>query len=269
MKKLLLCLAVLMCGAISGLSAQELSVKNFELRPTDLTAKIADKKDLNGDVCAMVKIFVALRKITVPAETIVGEIETPAYSEFRVFLPAGSRRIQIHAPNFLPLEYTFPEPLETMRTYELRLSLNGATPSDPRPTYKVGDLYNVDGNVGVVFAVDPTGRIGKVLALEDHDGFLIWDDAVSYCEGIGNGWHLPSKEELQVLFNQRKELKKVFSNMGKPWLLEEPYWTGTNIDPSRMFPCDVDMKEGKVGKIHKKNPRRVRAVYDFAVPDQY
>mgnify|MGYP007039361811 CR=1 FL=1 len=38
--------------------AQELKVKSFVLAPTDITAQTEGRKDLNGDACALVKIFV-------------------------------------------------------------------------------------------------------------------------------------------------------------------------------------------------------------------
>ena len=36
--------------------AQKLSVESFVLVPTDITAQTEGRKDLNGDVCALVKI---------------------------------------------------------------------------------------------------------------------------------------------------------------------------------------------------------------------
>lgn len=269
MKNFLLCLTVLTCGMIFNLSAQELAVRNFELRSTDLTAKIANKKDLNGDVCAMVKIFVALPKISIPENMINGEVEKAAYSEFRVFMPAGSRRIQINAPGFLPLEYRFPEPLETMRTYELRLWRSGddsiISGTAGREQYKVGDSYNVDTNAGIVFEVGPTGREGKIVALFDADSRLVWEDALAEATRVGNGWRLPTREEMLKIFGMRKDLAKWFKSQGGNMLKEESYWTGTNVDASKMFPYDMDMHAGKDGKIHKKNPRLVRLVYDFKV----
>lgn len=174
MKKIVLSLLAAL-GLVSLLSAQELTVENFELLPTDLTAKIADKKDLNGDVSAMVKIFVAQPSISVPEAMRLGEIESPAPSEFWVFVPAGSRRIQINAAGYLPLRFAFPEPLETMRTYVLRLSLpeRAAEAREPELTSNFLALTVSPKNATVLVDNMPRscyeGTLALELALGNHD----------------------------------------------------------------------------------------------------
>ena len=174
MKKIVLSLLAAL-GFVSLLSAQELTVESFELLPTDLTAKIADKKDLNGDVSALVKIFVAQPTISVPESMRLGEIESPAPSEFWVFVPAGSRRIQINAAGYLPLRFEFPEPLETMRTYVLRLSLpeRAAEPREPELTSNFLALTVSPKDATVLVDNMPRscyeGRLALELALGNHD----------------------------------------------------------------------------------------------------
>ena len=174
MKKIVLSLLAAL-GLVSLLPAQELAVESFELLPTDLTAKIADKKDLNGDVSALVKIFVAQPTISVPESMRLGEIETPAPSEFRAFMPAGSRRIQINAAGYLPLRFEFPEPLETMRTYVLRLSLpeRAAEPREPELTSNFLALTVSPKDATVLVDNMPRscheGMLALELALGNHD----------------------------------------------------------------------------------------------------
>ena len=57
MKKLYLILLSVF-ALLNAAVAQKLSVESFVLAPTDITAQTEGRKDLNGDACALVKIFV-------------------------------------------------------------------------------------------------------------------------------------------------------------------------------------------------------------------
>lgn len=107
-------------------------------------------------------------------------------------------------------------------------------PVQPK-TYKVGDYYNENGKEGVVFAVDATGRHGKIVGMKYSKEKLQWctyeqcDKNVStgatnlfdgmrnqhaieriagwrekypafaWCAAQGEGWYLPAIEELKTL----------------------------------------------------------------------
>jgi len=38
------------------------------------------------------------------------------------------------------------------------------------------------------------------------DGAYSWNDAIAACEALGDGWHLPTKEELNLLFNNKEKI---------------------------------------------------------------
>ena len=38
------------------------------------------------------------------------------------------------------------------------------------------------------------------------DGAYIWNDAIAACEALGDGWHLPTKEELNLLFSNKEKI---------------------------------------------------------------
>ena len=100
----------------------------------------------------------------------------------------------------------------------------------------------VDGNVengpfsgqhyqgGIIFHIlqpEDTGYVagethGLIAATEDHNGELSWDDAMSYCDGYTVGqyddWHLPSKDELNQLY-------EVHTSIG--YFEEDYYWSST------------------------------------------
>ena len=38
------------------------------------------------------------------------------------------------------------------------------------------------------------------------DGAYSWNDAIAACEALGDGWHLPTKEELNLLFSNNEKI---------------------------------------------------------------
>ena len=64
-------------------------------------------------------------------------------------------------------------------------------------TYKVGDLYNVNGKKGIVYSVSSDGKRGKILSLcETHCN---WNKANKWCSNLGDGWHLPTREDWGII----------------------------------------------------------------------
>ena len=78
---------------------------------------------------------------------------------------------------------------------------------------------------GKIFYIDSTGQHGLIAASEDHNGYLNWNDAMSYCAdytvGQYNDWFLPSKYELNLLY----ENKNAIGGFGGGY-----YWSSTESD---------------------------------------
>jgi hypothetical protein len=81
--------------------------------------------------------------------------------------------------------------------------------------YKVGDKLDS----GLVAWVDAKGEHGIVVTTADL-GKMKWDDAMKACTALGNGWHLPDKDELNKIY--LNEPKIVGGNFVKT-----PYWSST------------------------------------------
>ena len=62
----------------------------------------------------------------------------------------------------------------------------------PPPPYKLG--Y-------------PISRIGSLLiAQNDLSNEMNWEDAKTACEALGDGWRLPTKDELNILFKNKRKI---------------------------------------------------------------
>ena len=104
--------------------AQKLSVESFVLVPTDITAQTEGRKDLNGDVCALVKIsFVG------DVADVEGNVIKPLVkrnNETWTFMTQESRQMKVVTKDYLPLMVTFGdygiEKLQSNRTYVLTLT---------------------------------------------------------------------------------------------------------------------------------------------------
>lgn len=103
-------------------TAQDLTVKTFECRTTDLEAKVRPVKDLNGDDCALIRVYIAAEGCTFDGNIVKQEA---VRGEYRIYVPAGTRRLKISHPDFLflPLNYEFQLKIEKNKSYELRLQL--------------------------------------------------------------------------------------------------------------------------------------------------
>ena len=101
-------------------------------------------------------------------------------------------------------------------------TVNPATPNGN--SYKPGAMY-VPGDSGPqggkVFYVDDSGEHGLEAKAADEINSLSWSDAVTTASAYGAGWHLPTKTELKVLYEQRN----VVGGFAK-----DDYWSSTELD---------------------------------------
>lgn len=102
-----------------SLHAQELSVKSFEVKTADLTARTHGRKDNNGNDCALVKVQLAASEAKFEGN-IVGDVKYDT-SEYWVYMPQGSKRMTVKLEGYLPMEVSISDyqtsKLEEKATY--------------------------------------------------------------------------------------------------------------------------------------------------------
>ncbi|MBE6192937.1 MAG: TIR domain-containing protein [Rikenellaceae bacterium] len=163
-------------------------------------------------------------------------------------------------------------------------------------TYNVGDYYNDGVREGVVFEVSGDGHHGKIVSMNQSVDELLWTcdvnaqsvligtssetdgaenmakvmaisgwrdkyPAFAWCADLGEGWYLPSKEELITIYNSKVDIRRNLVDN-----LCDRYWSSTEIDGMYancfcvwsvyMCLCVVDLSE-------KDDRHFVRAVAAF------
>lgn len=155
-------------------------------------------------------------------------------------------------------------------------------PNTEERTWKVGDYYDVDGKRGVVFMVDMNGRHGKIIGLEqvllqwcveeqmpqavdtavshktdgaanlravmELDGWRDNYPAFAWCACRGDGWYLPSINELKELMTRKEVREKVNATLKRKGLLplfslghlKKFYWSSTSCNQQKAYILRAD-----------------------------
>ena len=90
------------------------------------------------------------------------------------------------------------------------------------------------------------------VAQNDFPKRMIWNDAKKACEALGIGWHLPTKDELTLLFNHKDIIGGFVDNH---------YWSSTEY--AFIFAWNQNFDTGKQFNGGKVNEFYVRAVRTF------
>lgn len=126
-------------------------------------------------------------------------------------------------------------------------------------TYKVGDYYDANGKQGVVFVVTPDGKRGKIVSLNSL-GKMPWENAIAACRNLGNGWRLPSKEDLLAIYKVKSTLDSTLAAVGDELPLSY-YWSSTEYNSD--WAWTVGVKLGYTNSMPKSDNLYVRAVSAF------
>jgi hypothetical protein len=95
-------------------------------------------------------------------------------------------------------------------------------------------------------------RIGKLeVAQNDFPKIMIWNDAVKACTDLGNGWRLPTKDELNLMYLNKDKLGVFDINA---------YWSSTEGNPSNAWEQYFsDGEQRSAGTFWKNHVRGVRS----------
>jgi len=127
---------------------------------------------------------------------------------------------------------------------------------EPVKALAIGDFH--EG--GMVFVIDADSQRGKVVHMEDA-GPMIWYDAMEIHEQLGQGWRLPTFDELLILYKtvgQGNTNDAEFSN--------GLYWSATDYDEhqAKLLRFRDGNRSYHYNKLAEHRKFRVRAIRDFS-----
>ena len=103
--------------------SQELKVKSFVVAEKDLSARTNVRKDLNGNVCALVKVGLTVKGAKFEGY-VVGDVKYES-GEYWVYMAEGAKRLKVLNDEYTPLEVEFSnyeiDKLKGNTTYSLTL----------------------------------------------------------------------------------------------------------------------------------------------------
>ena len=105
-------------------NAQKLTVESFSVKTNDLSASTHERKDLNGNSCALVKVQLATPGALF-SPNVVGNVEYKV-NEYWVYLPTMNKHLEVKHPSFLTKDVVFADygvKLEPKMTYSLVLAM--------------------------------------------------------------------------------------------------------------------------------------------------
>ena len=182
MKRLYLIL--LICWAmLSVASAQELTVKSMTVAGNDISASQYERKDLNGQASALVKVLLASPGAVFEGN-VIGDVVYKT-GEYWVYLSAGSKELRIKHPQTQPLQVVFKEYGTDKVSAKMTYNLSVLLPETPQTqTQKLVINYSPANATVLVDSKlqQGNGHIEIVLPVGSHD-YIIAADGYATAEG--------------------------------------------------------------------------------------
>lgn len=179
-KNLIFSIAFLLISSFFQLFGQELSVKNFKENMTDISARENKVLDINGDPCALVKIYTGIKGLEIDGNRGV-EKKDERSGVVWVWLPEGTRQLKISKERMPMLVYPLPMELKKSTVYSFELS------SDQLFSVII-NTGNVDANVFINDSTFKTNTTISGLLEEEYPirieklGYLVVEDTIAVNE---------------------------------------------------------------------------------------
>ncbi|MCH5319667.1 MAG: PEGA domain-containing protein [Paramuribaculum sp.] len=170
-------LVVVLC--VFSAVSQRLKVESFELNANDLSARVAQVKDLNGELCALVKVFLPVEGCKFEGNVVKQEFDV---NEYHVFMVKGSKRVRLKCPGLETIDIDLTDPngegVTEGMTYSARLTgyenltQNRQETTDPGHNYLIFHITPASGATlkidGEPVAVDSKGNAASFLKYGTH-----------------------------------------------------------------------------------------------------
>lgn len=102
--------------------AQDINIESITLQPNDLEARTNPRQDNNGVDCALLKIIIPSLKDMTFEGWVMGDVSYIP-GEYKVYVPAGTKKIKFRHEKYKPGEISFDIPIESKCVYEVVLQV--------------------------------------------------------------------------------------------------------------------------------------------------
>ena len=124
MRTLLIAFTFAALCLIPSVHAQEFDVRGFIPVPNDLAARRFEKRTVNDEACAIVKVVTNIPGMMFDSNIGIIDIERTD-DGYWLWVAPRERRLRLMAPDFMPLDVELPEPARSLMVYELRVASTG------------------------------------------------------------------------------------------------------------------------------------------------
>ena len=172
-----------------------------------------------------------------------------------------------------------------------------AAPAPADEGYKVGDYYCDSVKEGIVFEVYDGGKHGKIVSLDEgtakwavralahratdatssNNGMVNlneiknlsnWETnypAFAWCASLGDGWYLPSRDELLLIYENRVAVNNGLVEKGRNKMSQTFHWSSSEMENELAWGCGFseDSFLGGNGYDEKHLNESLRAVCAF------
>ena len=167
-------------------SAQKLTVESMTVATNDISASQYERKDLNGQPCALVKVQLLLQGAMFEGN-VIQPVEYKT-NEYWVYMTAGSKELHVKHPNYQTLVVTFPDygikSLQSLSTYRLSITIPQAAAATQTQKQKL--IINYSPATATVLIDSKfykgSGHIEVMLPVGSHD-YIIAADGYVTAEG--------------------------------------------------------------------------------------
>ena len=180
-RSLLFIFSILLC---LGIYSQELKVKSFSLAATDISAQTQQRKDLNDEPCALVKVQFVGDILDVEGNVIKPLVKKG--NETWAYMTHGSQQMKVLTKDYLPIMVDFSNygisQVEKNKTYVLVLTKPASGSESvmqqkqsliirytPSTATVLVDNKMVRGNNGVAKTILPVGQHSYIVACDGYE----------------------------------------------------------------------------------------------------
>jgi formylglycine-generating enzyme required for sulfatase activity len=207
--------------------AQQFEVIDFRKVPADLSAIRFERKDVNGEKCAIIKVRSNIDGIRFDAN--LGIEGNPVFEdgEVWIYVSPGERRLKLMREEFITMDYNFPMRIEEATVYVLEL--NATLPDDPAAESKLGFIFIKSEPAGaeVIINGKPTGRFTPYQQM---------DNAGDYTFELRKDMYFPYDGNFTIKVNETKMIEaELKPNFGFLSVNSEPEQGATVVIDGRSF----------------------------------